>query len=159
MTVLGSEKHTNANYTGNRQNCWSGFIRASFVDKWISVCLELCTRDMLSGSWYLWNHALALLELCGPLPYVRVSGPFGSFLPQVLYLELSLIVLWWLVILPERLKTSNWQIYSKNCETQVEQKSNSNQKKPVFIREKKTKQNKNNKNPQTQTSYSLSWSG
>lgn len=76
------------------------------------------------------------------------------FLPHVLYLELSLLVLTWLVILPECLKTSNWEIYSKNYKTHMEQKSNSNQNKCVFIRKKTI-----NKKPATQPSYSLSWSG
>lgn len=78
------------------------------MDKWISVCLELCTHGMLSGSWYLWNHAdtcfalhaVALPELCEPLPHVQGSDAFGSLWPHVLYLELSLLVLWWLIILP-----------------------------------------------------------
>lgn len=126
MTVSGRGKLTNANYVGNRHNCWSGFIIDCFVDKWILVCLELCRHGVLSGPWYLWNHAemrfashaVALPELCGPLPYVQGSlSLFFFFLSHVLYLELSLLVLWWLVILPERLKCSDWQIYSKNYDT------------------------------------------
>lgn len=87
MTVSGRGKLTNANYVGNRHNCWSGFIIDCFVDKWILVCLELCRHGVLSGPWYLWNHAemrfashaVALPELCGPLPYVQGSGAFVSF--------------------------------------------------------------------------------
>lgn len=89
------------------------------------MCLEWSTHCVLSGSWSLWHravmyfasHLIALIELCGPLPYMQGSGAFGSLWSHGLYLELSLLVLWWLIILLNYLKSSDGQIYSTNYNT------------------------------------------
>jgi len=89
------------------------------------MCLEWSTHCVLSGSWSLWHravmyfasHLIALIELCGPLPYMQGSGAFGSLWSHGLYLELSLLVLWWLIILLNYLKSNDGQIYSTNYNT------------------------------------------
>lgn len=138
MTVLGSEKHTNANYIESRLNCWSRFIRAYFVDKWILVCLELCTHGSSQG------HGISGIMLMSALHRIQLHFQnWMDFCPisRVLFLFVAscfpsrtvTFSVWCLIILSECLKSSYWQIYSQNCKTHMKQKSKSNHR-CMFIR-------------------------
>lgn len=138
--IVGQWKACSTNYIGIRHDDWSEFFTTS-VNMNI-MCLEWCTHGELSGSWYLWHravmyfasHSIALIELCGPLPYIQASGAFGSLWSHALYLELFVLMLWWLIILLKYLKSSDCQIYTYTdlCSTNYNTWYESNQK--VFIR-------------------------
>lgn len=135
MTVLGSENHTNANYIESRHNCWSGFIRAYFVDKWVLVCLELCTHGSsqghgISGIMLIWALHGTQLHFQNWVDFCPISRALCLF-EASLFLSRTATCN---VVMPyyasECLKSSDWQIYSK---THMEKKSKSNHR-CVFIR-------------------------
>lgn len=136
-----SEKHSNATSIGTDTTADQDLLE-SILWTMDYQCAWNCAHVVCS-------QGLVSLESCRYLPCIThsctsrtvwTSARCPEFWCRWLFLASCFIywtVTWWLIILPECLKSSKWQNYSKN-KIHMEQKSNSNQNKCLFIRKKQS---------------------